>query len=168
MQYPEPYPLLRLLAVSSLLFWTHCSSPVNETSEGIGSDGLRVSHFQVEEAQQITTAAGIPLKCNLYLKYSEEDSGYILVVSFPPEESSGLEFSFMKINGEWVRFNGILEQVNFHLNLWSDQVSSDYMLYIYQSHSGSSLEESNFSLKLKDLSTEQHIDLDLASQDTDC
>ncbi|MEM8809745.1 MAG: hypothetical protein AAGF01_27305 [Cyanobacteria bacterium P01_G01_bin.38] len=153
--------LPQILIANLLLICSSCSS-VNETPDGIGTDGLRISRFPQAEGDQLTATEN--LSCSIYLKLSEGDADYIMLTSHPDQA----EKTFMKVNGEWVKFYGILEQTRFPPP-WRDQVSKDGSLILDLNLTSDETTPAamKFSIKLQDESGRK-IYLEPEVANTDC
>ncbi|MEM6868655.1 MAG: hypothetical protein AAF528_09775 [Cyanobacteria bacterium P01_C01_bin.121] len=90
-------------------------NPVDKTTAGVGIDGLRIELFAKADVQQlideeINDQEAAVFECPIYLKSSYEADDYLLVINGLFEE---VDVAFMKVNGEWMTFRGILEPTRF-------------------------------------------------------
>ena len=107
-----------LLGYTALTIFAIGCTRIDETALGIGVDGLRLERFSATDVQplideEIARQDTPVFECTIYLKPAD-GTDYVFAMNGLSED---FDVAFMKVNGEWITFRGILEPTRFPLPL---------------------------------------------------
>lgn len=158
------------LLIASLVASCSFFSPIDETPEGIGVEGLRVTPFSRAEGRRVAELDD--LNCNIYLRRFESDTEYLAIAGthLDDEPEDIYDISLLKVNGDWVRFLDYPSSIEAPKpeEYWDKKISEDGELVLQ-------LEVSAYldgelikaSIRLSD-QTEQEIYIKLRAKDEEC